>query len=136
MKKQQGTEILFNNNFRLEVVPKNFLEIFILLFYLPDFEFSLPLSVHFKYQVVGRGNVKPDIGNRSIITQLNLIKDKLDQNQKTFIASSVLIAIYLQHSENLCAKFEGTAALITFLEACEAEQGLNKYKKYRFEVPD
>lgn len=63
MKKQQGTEILFYNNFRLEAVPKNFLEIFILLFYLPYFEFALPLSVHFEYQAVGRGYVKPDIEN-------------------------------------------------------------------------
>ncbi len=41
---------------------------------------------------------------RSIILQLNLIKDTLEQNQKTFIASSILIVIDLQHPENVLAK--------------------------------
>jgi hypothetical protein len=39
-----------------------------------------------------------------IITQLNLIKDTLEKNQKTFIASSVLISIDLQHPENVRVK--------------------------------
>jgi hypothetical protein len=81
---------------------------------------------------------------RSIITQLILIKDILEQNQKTFIASSVLIIIDLQHLENACVKLidlahpmdensklfqkyrksfdEGISALITFLEVYAAEK--------------
>jgi Inositol polyphosphate kinase len=85
---------------------------------------------------------------RSIITQLNLIKDRLKQNQKTFIGSSVLIVIDLQHPENTHAKLidlahpiekdsklfqkykesfdEGIIALITFLELMRQ----NENKKY------
>lgn len=41
---------------------------------------------------------------KSIITQLNLIRETLEKNQKTFIASSVLIVIDLQHTENVGVK--------------------------------
>jgi filamentous hemagglutinin len=90
---------------------------------------------------VGKGAV---LG--SIIAQLNLIKDRLEQNQKTFIASSVLIVIDLQHPENARAKLidlahpidannklfqkykesfdEGIVSLITFLEL--VQQNRNK----------
>jgi hypothetical protein len=85
---------------------------------------------------------------RSITTQLYLIKDKLEQNQKTFIASSVLIVIDLQHLEDTRVKIidlahpinsnnklfqkykksfdEGITALIAFFRAyaVEQEQGL------------
>ena len=79
-----------------------------------------------------------------IITQLNLIKDRLEQNQKTFIASSVLIVIDLQRPENVRVKLidlahpidannklfkkykesfdDGIISLITFFGACAAEQ--------------
>jgi hypothetical protein len=98
----------------------------------------------FLREQLGRIKVNKDVALRNIIIQLNRIKDKLDQNQKTFIASSVLIAIDLQHPENACAKLidlaypidtnskvyqkykesfdEGITALLTFLKACAAEQ--------------
>jgi hypothetical protein len=98
----------------------------------------------FLHEQLDRINVSKGVALRSIIIQLNLIKDKLDQIQKTFIASSVLIVIDLQHPENARAKLidlaypidansrlyqkskesfdEGITALITFFEACAAEQ--------------
>ncbi len=48
--------------------------------------------------------VDKDAVLRSIISQLDLIKKKMEQSQKTFIASSVLIVIDLQHPENVRAK--------------------------------
>jgi hypothetical protein len=61
---------------------------------------------------------------RRIITQLNLIKDTLEKNQKTFIASSVLIAIDLQHPENARVK------LIDLAHPIDADNKLFlKYKK-------
>jgi hypothetical protein len=48
--------------------------------------------------------VDKDVVLRSIIRQLDLIKKKMEQSQKTFIASSVLIVIDLQHPENVRAK--------------------------------
>lgn len=75
---------------------------------------------------------------RSVIAQLNHIKDTLEQNKKTFIASSVLIVINIQHPEKASVKLidlahpidvdsklflkykknfdEGITSLITFLE--------------------
>jgi hypothetical protein len=58
-----GAEIPFYNNFRLETVSEYFLEVLFLLLYLPDFRLALPLGVHFKNQAVGRGDVKPELGN-------------------------------------------------------------------------
>jgi hypothetical protein len=59
-----------------------------------------------------------------IITQLNLIKDTLEKNQKTFIASSVLIAIDLQHPENVRVK------LIDLAHPIDADNKLFlKYKR-------
>ena len=102
----------------------------------------------FLQEQLDRINVNKDATLKSIITQLNLIKDKLDRNQKMFIASSILIAIDLQHPENPRAKLidlaypisassklyrkykenfdEGITALITFFEACSSEQKKNK----------
>ena len=98
----------------------------------------------FLREQLDRINVNKGAALRSIITQLNLIKDRLEQNQKTFIASSVLIVIDLQHPENARAKLidlahpidknsklfqkykksfdEGIIALITFFGAYAAEQ--------------
>jgi hypothetical protein len=98
----------------------------------------------FLREQLDRIKVNKDVTLRNIITQLNRIKDKLDQNQKTFIASSVLIVIDLQHPENARVKLidlaypidansklyqkykesfdEGITALITFFEACAIEQ--------------
>lgn len=98
----------------------------------------------FLQEQLDRINVNKDAALKSIITQLNLIKDKLDRNQKTFIASSILITIDLQYPENPCAKLidlaypvsassklyrkykenfdEGLTSLITFFEACSSEQ--------------
>ncbi|WP_292373260.1 inositol polyphosphate kinase family protein [Methanosarcina sp. UBA411] len=89
-------------------------------------------------------NAGKDVTLRKIIIQLNLIKEKLNQNQKTFIASSVLIVIDLQHPKNAHAKLidlaypidvnsklyqrykenfdEGITALINFLEAYAVKQ--------------
>jgi hypothetical protein len=91
---------------------------------------------------------------RNIITQLNLIKDTLDQNQKAFIASSVLIVIDLQYPENTSVKLidlaypidsksklykkykenfdDGMLSLIAFFRAYAAEQetGNKNNKKY------
>ncbi len=91
-----------------------------------------------------RINVNKDAVLKSVITQLDLIKRRLEQSQKTFIASSVLIVIDLQHPENVSAKLidlahpidannrlfqkykenfnEGIIALITFFENYVAEQ--------------
>jgi len=91
-----------------------------------------------------RINVNKDAVLKSIITRLDLIKRRLEQSQKTFIASSVLIVIDLQHPENVSAKLidlahpidannrlfqkykenfnEGIIALITFFENYVAEQ--------------
>jgi len=101
-------------------------------------------SETFLREQLDRINVSKSAALRSIITQLNMIKDRLEQNQKTFIASSVLIVIDLQHPENARAKLidlahpvdannrsfqkykenfdEGITALITFFGACVAEQ--------------
>lgn len=91
-----------------------------------------------------RINVSKDAVLRSIITQLDLIKKRLDQSQKTFIASSVLIVIDLQNLENVRVKLidlahpveannrqfqkykgnfdEGILSLIGFFENYAAEQ--------------
>lgn len=91
-----------------------------------------------------RISVNKDAVLRSIVSQLDLIKTKLEQSQKTFIASSVLIVIDLQHPENVRAKLidlahpidannklfqkykenfnEGINSLITFFRAYAAEQ--------------
>ena len=80
---------------------------------------------------------KSDVLKR-IIAQINLIKDTLEKNQKTFIASSILIVFDLQHPENVRVKLidlahpidadnklfqtykgnfdDGITSLITFLE--------------------
>jgi hypothetical protein len=101
-------------------------------------------SETFLRKQLDRVDVNKDAMLRSIITQLDLIKTKLEQNQKTFIASSVLIVIDLQHSENVHAKLidlahpidvnnklfqkykenfnEGINALITFFGSCATEQ--------------
>jgi Inositol polyphosphate kinase. len=95
-------------------------------------------SETFLQEQLDRIKVNKGVALRRIITQLNLIKDRLDQNQKTFIASSVLIVIDLQRPENACVKLidlaypidassklyqkykenfdEGISALITFLK--------------------
>lgn len=79
----------------------------------------------------------------NIINQLDLIKNKLKHSQKTFIASSVLIVIDLQHPENTNVKLidlahpvyannrlfkkykenfnEGINSLIAFFENCAAK---------------
>lgn len=80
---------------------------------------------------------------RNIIVQLDLIKAKLKQSQKTFIASSVLIVIDLQRPKNVRVKLidlahpidvnhklfqkynenfnEGINSLIAFLKSCAVE---------------
>ncbi|AAM04171.1 TPA: inositol polyphosphate kinase family protein [Methanosarcina acetivorans] len=90
-----------------------------------------------------RINVDKDPVLRSIICQLDLIKKKMEQSQKTFIASSILIVIDLQHPEDVRAKLidlahpidvnnklfqkykenfnEGINALIAFFKSCAAE---------------
>lgn len=65
---------------------------------------------------------------RSIIRQLNLIKDTLEQNQITFIASSVLIVIDLQHTENTCVK------LIDLAHPVESNN--MQFKKYKRNFDD
>ncbi len=104
-------------------------------------------SETFVREQLNRIDVSKGVTLRSIITHLNLIKDRLDQNQKTFIASSILIVIDLQHPENVRAKLidlaypidvnnnlfqkykknfdEGIIELITFFEDCVAENGIN-----------
>jgi hypothetical protein len=79
----------------------------------------------------------------NIICQLDRIKTKLEQSQKTFIASSVLIVINLQYPENARVKLidlahpiyannklfkkykenfnEGMNSLIAFFKCCAAE---------------
>lgn len=101
-------------------------------------------SETFLREQLDRINVSKGAALRSIITQLNLIKDILEQNKKTFIASSVLIVIDLQYPENARAKLidlaypvdsnnrlfqkykesfdVGLISLITFFGACVAEQ--------------
>jgi hypothetical protein len=81
-------------------------------------------SEAFLREQLGRINVNKVAALRSIITQLNLIKDTLEQNQKTFIASSVLIVIDLQHPENARVK------LIDLAHPVDANNKLfQKYKK-------
>lgn len=71
-----------------------------------------------------RVNVNKDTMLRNIISQLGLIKTKLEQSQKTFIASSVLIVIDLQHPENVRAK------LIDLAHPIDANNKLfQKYKE-------
>lgn len=61
---------------------------------------------------------------KCIIAQINLIKDTLEKNQKTFIASSTLIVIDLQHTETACAK------LIDLAHPIDADNALfQKYKR-------
>lgn len=101
-------------------------------------------SETFLREQLDRINVSKDAALKSIITQLNLIKNRLEQNKKTFIASSVLIVIDLQHPENACVKLidlahpidensklfqkykksfdEGIIALLTFFGAYAAEK--------------
>jgi hypothetical protein len=68
---------------------------------------------------VGKGAVL-----KSIITQLNLIRETLEQNQKTFIASSVLIVIDLQYPEKARTK------LIDLAHPIDADNKLfRKYKR-------
>ena len=81
-------------------------------------------SETFLREQLDRINVNKGAVLRSIITQLNLIKDTLEQNQKTFIASSVLIVIDLQHPENARAK------LIDLAHPIDANNKLfQKYKR-------
>lgn len=63
---------------------------------------------------------------RSIISQLDLIKKKMDQSQKTFIASSVLIVIDLQHAEDVRVK------LIDLAHPIDAENKLFQKDKENF----
>lgn len=103
-------------------------------------------SETFLQEQLDRLNVSKGTALKNIITQLNLIKDTLDQNQKTFIASSVLIVIDIQHPENVRVKLidlahpidvnnklfqkykrnfdDGITSLVTFLEL--AQQSKNK----------
>jgi hypothetical protein len=80
-------------------------------------------SETFLREQLDRINVSKGAVLRNIISQLNLIKDRLDQNQKTFIASSVLIVIDLQHPENVCVK------LIDLAHPVYANN--RKFKKYK-----
>jgi hypothetical protein len=86
----------------------------------------------------GRITVNKSVVLKSIIAQLNLIRYMVEKSQKTFIASSVLIVVDLQHPENVRVKLidlahpidendrlftkykesfdEGITSLITFLE--------------------
>jgi hypothetical protein len=90
-----------------------------------------------------RISVDKDAVLRSIISQLDLIKKKMERSQKTFIASSALIVIDLQHPEDVRVKLidlahpidvknklfqkdkenfnEGINALIDFLKSYAAE---------------
>lgn len=90
-----------------------------------------------------RITVDKDALLRSIISQLDLIKRKMERSQKTFIASSTLIVIDLQHPEIVRVKLidlahpidvknklfqkdkenfnEGINALISFFKSCAAE---------------
>ncbi len=90
-----------------------------------------------------RVNVNKDTMIINIICQLDRIKTKLEQSQKTFIASSVLIVINLQYPENARVKLidlahpiyannklfkkykenfnEGMNSLIAFFKCCAAE---------------
>jgi filamentous hemagglutinin len=101
-------------------------------------------SETFLREQLDRINVSKGAALRSIITQLYLIKKRLKQNQRTFIASSVLIVIDLQHPENASAKLidlahpidasnrlfqkykesfdEGIISLITFFENYAVEK--------------
>lgn len=101
-------------------------------------------SETFLREQLDRINVSKGAALRNIITQLYLIKKRLKQNQRTFIASSILIVIDLQHPENASAKLidlahpidasnrlfqkykesfdEGIISLITFVENYAAEQ--------------
>ncbi|MCO5383323.1 MAG: inositol polyphosphate kinase family protein [Methanosarcina barkeri] len=101
-------------------------------------------SETFLREQLDRINVSKDAALRNIINQLYLIKKRLKQNQRTFIASSVLIVIDLQHPENASVKLidlahpidasnrlfqkykesfdEGIISLITFFENYAAEQ--------------
>ncbi len=65
---------------------------------------------------------------KNIITQLDLIENTLDQNQKTFIASSVLIVIDLQYPENTRVK------LIDLAYPIDSKSKL--YKKYKENFDD
>ncbi|HWQ48745.1 MAG TPA: inositol polyphosphate kinase family protein [Methanosarcina sp.] len=91
-----------------------------------------------------RVNVNKDTMLKNIISQLDLIKAQLEQSQKTFIASSVLIVIDLQNPGTVRAKLidlahpidvnnklfqkykenfnEGINSLITFFRIYAAEQ--------------
>lgn len=102
-------------------------------------------SEAFLQEQFGRVNVNRSTILRSIITQLNLIKHRLEKSQKTFIASSVLIVIDLQHSESVRVKLidlahpidansrlfqkykenfdEGITSLIAFLELIQVKKG-------------
>ena len=81
-------------------------------------------SETFLREQLDRINVSKGAVLRSIITQLNLIKDRLEQNQKTFIASSVLIVIDLQRPENARVK------LIDLAHPIDANNKLfQKYKR-------
>jgi hypothetical protein len=71
----------------------------------------------------GKINVNKSAVLRNIITQLNLIRYTVEQSQKTFIASSVLIAIDLQHPENVRVK------LIDLAHPIDANDRL--FKKYK-----
>ncbi len=103
-------------------------------------------SEAFLREQLDRINVSKGAALRRIITQLNLIRDRLEHYQKTFIASSILIVIDLQHPENARVKLidlahpvdvnnrlfqkykenfdEGITAFLTFLETYAAEQGV------------
>lgn len=61
-------------------------------------------SETFLRKQLDRISVDKDALLRRIISQLDLIKKKMDQSQKTFIASSVLIVIDLQHPEDVRVK--------------------------------
>lgn len=87
---------------------------------------------------LGKINKNRSAALRNIRIQLNLIKQRLEQSQKTFIGSSVLIVLDLQQPENMRVKLidlahpidvnsrlfqkykksfdEGIISLITFLE--------------------
>ncbi|MGE5423119.1 MAG: inositol polyphosphate kinase family protein [Ignavibacteriales bacterium] len=100
-------------------------------------------SETFLRKQLDRISVDKDVVLRSIISQLDLIKKKMKQSQKTFIASSVLIVIDLQHPEDVHVKLidlahpidvnnklfqknkenfnEGINSLITFFKIYAAE---------------
>lgn len=100
-------------------------------------------SEKFLRKQLNKINVDKDAVLKSIISQLDLIKKKMEQSKITFIASSVLIVIDLQNPKDVYVKLidlahpvdvknklfqkdkvnfnEGINALIAFFKSCAAE---------------